>query len=197
MQREGGGGVAGPHSAMTQPLAALVQAVRQGGSHPSRCGRTNRSLLRPLSGSPVPYTVHTATASPCRQQARQVRTLRCSSQRTDLPLPRLLLAPCVPTGMNIGVWAVKCGSVMRLERARPCVATTWGCRWGREAEGRGVGEHHSQGKAGRGARATRLAARTTGWMGCTEAGWQRAGSGPGTCRRAAMAGGLGRGVGCG
>ncbi len=66
-------------------------------------------------------------------------SVRCAVRPTALPLPQDLPAPCVPTGMNMGVWAVKCGSVMRLERARPCVATTWGRRWGREVEGRGVG----------------------------------------------------------
>jgi len=38
-----------------------------------------------------------------------------------------LTVPCVPTGMNIGVLAVKCGKVIRATRARLNVASTSKC----------------------------------------------------------------------
>ena len=41
-----------------------------------------------------------------------------------LPLTYQRCIPCVPTGMNMGVWAVKWGRVILDALALPCVAST-------------------------------------------------------------------------
>lgn len=41
-------------------------------------------------------------------------------------------SPCVPTGMNMGVYETLCGTVRRLQRARFHVASTWTVMAGRQ-----------------------------------------------------------------